>query len=69
VTNIDFAITTVHVIFQFGILDRKTSQERVAGQCNPRKPIEDIDQLPKHRGVQEKHNLYHNNPNYYKIKK
>jgi len=67
--NTDFAVTTVHVIFQFGIIDRNTSQERVAEQCNPRKPIEDIVQLQTHQGTQEKHNLYSNNSNYYVIKK
>jgi len=69
----DFAVITVYsyVVFQFGVIDRKTSQERVAEQCNPRNPIKDIDQLLKHHGIQEKHDLdYHaiqtnkNNPNY-----
>ncbi|KAL5234681.1 hypothetical protein ACI65C_002091 [Semiaphis heraclei] len=55
VVTTDFAVTTVHVIFQFGIIDRKTSQEWAAEQCNPRKPIEDIVQLPKHQRIQEKH--------------
>ncbi|KAL5234910.1 hypothetical protein ACI65C_002320 [Semiaphis heraclei] len=55
VMTTDFAVTTVHVIFQFGIIDRKTSQEWAAEQCNPRKPIEDIVHLPKHQGIQEKH--------------